>query len=236
VVDAVSQFFQRQFPSLNDARVSTQAAVADASAKGDYARAAGRAVTGDLLQMPAGLVNDVVGRPVGMIARGIGSFLGGAIGSSGSSSDAITTPVVAKPVPVAVATNPVANAMAQGRVAPAPVSAADEIHSFIANRLAAGVTNHDLAALSGLAQAVPALTKVQQTNKDKIAGTAAAVTDAEFASELAAAKKLGADSPEYQTAVQKATDNYRTRLATLMGVNPQGLTMQEMIQNPQPDQ
>ncbi len=232
-LEQFGNFWQNAFPTLNAARESTAAAVNDAASKGDYGRALGRAATGDLIQMPLSAVTDVVGRPALALARGVGSFLGGAIGSSGATNDAIVTPAAAAPVPVAVATNPVANAMAQGREAAVPVNAADDIHNFIANRIKAGVTNHDLAALSGIAQAVPALTKVQQTNKDRITGTAGAVTDAEFAAELAAAKKLGADSPEYATAVQKATDKYRQNLATLIGVNPQGLSMQAMLADQQ---
>jgi hypothetical protein len=232
LVDQLSQYFRDAFPTINAVRTNTTGAINRAVASGDYARAAGASLVGVPEGLAAG-VTDVVGRPALGVARGIGSFLGGALGSSGSTTDALPTPVAAKPVPVAVATNPVANAMAQGREAAVPANAADEIHNFIASRIKSGVTNHDLAALSGIAQAVPALTKVQQTNRDKITGTAGAVTDAEFAADLAAAKKLGADSPEYTAAVQKATDKYRQNLATLIGVNPQGLSMQAMLADQQ---
>lgn len=229
LVDRVSQYFQQAFPAINAARTSIGTGINASLANDDPARAVGNAARG-IVTYPAAAAADVVGRPVAALARGVGGVLGGVLGSTGSANDAIITPKL----PVAVATNPVASAMAQGAsAASAPVSTADDIHQFIAGRLKEGVTNHDLTALAGIASAVPALTKVAQTNKDKIIGTAGAVTDAQYAAELAAAKKLGADSPEYDAAVQKATDKYRQNLATLTGVNPQGLSMQAMLADQQ---
>jgi hypothetical protein len=230
VVDQVSQYFQQAFPAINAARTSVADGVSRSIDNGDPLRALGNVARG-VVTYPLAAVSDVAGRPAAALVHGVGSVLGGALGSTGSTTDAIATPVAK--VPVAISSNPVADAMAQGRTAPVPANAADEIHSFIANRLAAGVTNHDLQALSGLASTVPALTKVQQSNRDKITGTAGAVTDAEFAADLAAAKKLGADSPEYTTAVQKATDKYRQNLLTAAGINPQALAMQTMLTDQQ---
>lgn len=225
VVDQAAEALRSMYPNLNTARVRTNTAVQDNLNKGQYARAAGRAVLGAADQV-GGFVNDTITAPAMALGGGIRSFLGGLVGSSGAKNDA------GKPLPKAAAakpTTPVAKALAKGAAADPVISTGDDIHKFISARLKAGVTNHDLQALAGIAAAVPAVTKSAQTNKDKIIGQAADVTDALFASEVAQAQKLGANSPEFVTAIQKATEKYRVNLATLGGVNPQGLSMQQML-------
>lgn len=209
VVDQVSQFFQRAFPSISAARQTIGQTAVDNINKGQYVRAAG-SVLGGAVRYPVAAIDDFAARPLaaagGLIVNGAQNLVGGALGSTGSTTDIVKTPKV---VP---ATQAAAAALQQGAAAaPAEITASDSIRDFITQRLQAGVTNHDLAALAQIGGTAPGLARPVQSAKDRTIGTAAAVADAQFAKAAADADKIS-DPAEKAKAVNKATDEYYRRL------------------------
>jgi hypothetical protein len=236
IVTQAADALRTMYPGLNDARVRSTNAIQDNVNKGQYARAAGRAILG-AGDMVGGFVGDLEGADRSL-EGGIKSFLGGLIGSSGTTTDA-AKPAGKAVAKVATPSNPVSKALAQGAVAEPVISTGDDIHKFISARLKQGVTNHDIVTLAGIAATVPALTKSAQSNKDKILGQAGEVTDQVFANEAAQAEdaariRLGATAdiskdPEYRKAALAAAERYRINLATLSGSSPQGLALQQQL-------
>lgn len=206
VIDQVSQFFQQSFPNINAARQTIGQTTVDNLNKGQYARAAG-SVLGGVVRYPLAAAGDFVGRPLiaaGTVAQDV---VGGAFGSTGSTTDATKLPKV---VP---ATQAAAAALEQGAAAPPPaeITASDSIRDFITQRLQAGVTNNDLAALAQIGNTAPGLARPVQSAKDRTIGTAAAIADAQFAKAAADAEKIS-DPTERAKAANKATDEYYRRL------------------------
>lgn len=235
VVEQAAGALRSMYPNTAAAADRSQAAIQSNIDDGQYARAAGRAVLGAADQV-GGFINDTVTAPAIALGGGVRNFVGGLLGSTGKASSPrkAATPRAAAATP----NNPVSKAMAKGAAADPVISTGDDIHKFISARLKQGVTNRDLQALAGIAATVPAVTKSAQTNKDRIIGQAAAVTDQVFANEAAQAEdaarqRLGASAdiardPEYRKAALAAAERYRVNLATLTGVNPQGLTLQAL--------
>lgn len=210
-------------PASAAAWAGTHDRIAAEIAHGNYLRAAGASLGGVPRQALAAAA-DLVGRPTLALVHGAGELIGGAIGSSGSETDAIKTPVV----PAATPQTAVKQALAQGREAKDYVTPEDQIRAYIGSVLSRGATVEQAQALAGLAGAVPALSKPVVTNKDARIGVAGNVADAIYASALEAAKSLPAGEAR-DKAYQKATQSYWTQNAIAGGVNPQGLSTQQQI-------
>lgn len=141
-------------------------------------------------------------------------------------------------LPPAVATNPVATALAQGATAAPALTSQDELNQYI--HAALGTGKMSLADVQSLGSLIPAATKPIQTAKDKVFQAAAGATDAQFTGELTQAQqeaqgRLGANAsiaadPAYRKAVASATNDYRVRLASLLGNNPEALQLQAQQQ------
>lgn len=157
------------------------------------------------------------------LAKGAGllGLLG--LSAAGRNTDTAvnTTPVVA---PAPSAASAASTALAQGRQAPLVLTPRDQLDSYISQVLAHGATIGQVQRLGGLVEGTPK----PVTHKDALIGTAGSIADATFAAARDAADKLP-DAAAQDAARQKATDEYFKKYAALSGVNPQALSMQDLM-------
>lgn len=154
----------------------------------------------------------------GAARMGLGSVLGaGALGYAASQrADDTVVPAIAAQAP----RDPVRTALQQGRTAPVEMTAADRLTEFVNNAFQRPLTLEQAQAVAGILPA-PA---TPQTAKDRALATAASVADAQYQSALADAQKL-TDQAARDEAIQKATDDYFNRTATISGANISNLSM-----------
>lgn len=228
MLERVGNFFQQAFPAINAARVSVRDGVADAAAKGDYARAAGN-VVGGMVRYPAAAVVDTLA-PVGQALTALPSFVGGVLGSSGD-----TTVVKAAPA-AAAAPDPrkaVVTALQQGRAAAAtPITPQDALAKALGTILSS--PNATLADISRAGGLVPAVTKNGPKAKDTVLGQTAALSEAIFQDQVGKideAVKAGTITPE-QAVVgkEKATAAWFARNGGLVGFDPSKLVQAQLLE------
>lgn len=222
VLDAIGQLFPSTRASFN----ATKAAVSDKLAKGETAQAVGRGAAGSVVGLPVAVAQDVVGPWLAAdnaLNDAIINFGRGALGLGDlRSDDAIITPAAAP----ASASAPVRQAAKAAGVAPAaPLSPQEALAQIITGALQGGASFNEI---KGLGELIPVATKPVASNKDRIAGTTAAVADTIYQAALGAAEKLPAGE-ERDNAIQKATAEYYQRYASLAGVNLQQMALAERL-------
>ncbi len=202
----------RVFDSTRDAFEAANANVNRYVDQGQYARAAGASL-GQLITVPAGLVNDLINKPA-WAAYDVGkNVVAGALGSDGSTK---VNKTPAKAAATATKSATVADALDQGRTAGSYVTPQDALGATLLNAFNRRLSINQIAALT---PSVQAAAKVPVPAKDALIGTVSNVADAVYRAELAAAAKRpeGKDRDE---AYSKASDKYLAHLSAPLGVDP----------------
>lgn len=214
------QIARQMFPRLNAARESV---VRDAQSADTPARAAGALARG-IATYPAGFVDDVVGTPVRTITGAAAPFFGGLVGSTGSRAVRAMPEAETATGPDMAARDSIAAAMNAGREAREAVTPQDRMLAYIDTLLSGPVTLREAQAASGMlpAQGAP------RSAKDQAIGSASSIADATYQAELQRAQSL-TDEAARDEAIQKATDRYFNRVATVSGANVSNLSLADFM-------
>lgn len=253
VIDTISQFLQRNFPAINDARTTVADTVNTGIANGEVGRTLGGVASG-VVRYPLAVASDVVARPVNNVLGGVPGFIGGLLGYKGNEAPAaVTAPAkvaaqasvvddAEKNAMAAAAAkrglpagtqglrltgNPVDAAMAAGRAAVVEPTAAERLSTVIGDALKGGVTLRELQTLAPL---VPALAKPGQSTKNSVLGETAKLSQSIYANEIAQAQELAkTDEAAAQKIVESATAAYFQRNAGLVGFDPTKLALAQKL-------
>lgn len=237
ITDTVGRVARQAFPRLNAARESVARDIANATARDDYGRAAG-AVARGVVTYPTGLVNDVVVPPARAIFGALPNFVGGLVGSQGSSE--VRRPQGGASVAGGVgpqgnytpqqlaARDSVTQALQQGRAAEAAVTPQDRLTAFVDSVFQRPVTLEQAQMAAGV---LPASAPAASA-KDKAVGAATSTADATYQAEIQRAQQLQ-DQTARDEAIQKATDRYFNRLATVAGANVSNLSLADFANQPE---
>lgn len=180
--------------------------------QGEYSRAAGASL-GQLVTVPAGVINDLINKPGNALLAAGGRVIGGALGSDGSTK---VNKAPAKTAATATKSATVADALDQGRTAGSYVTPQDVLGATLLNAFNRKLSINQIAALT---PSVAAAARVPVSNKDALVGTVSNVADSVYKAQLATAAQM-APGKDRDEAYSKATDAYFAHLAAPLGVDP----------------
>lgn len=228
VRDAISSMYRDTIAAHQSSNQDVTAALA----KGDYGRAAGASAR-QIVTLPLGFASDSIGRPVMSVVGQVGHFLGGLLGTPGT-TEAAPVAAVKPAAPKAPAPNKPA-AKTPPTEADLQQAASNHVRAAIESVLTGGPRPFSidaLTALSGAPQVAP--TTRPTTPKEAMMGGAAELSNRIYASQLAQARELAKSDPEKGAlAEQKATEAHFQRIASMAGAfNPQNYTMAQMFGTP----
>jgi hypothetical protein len=170
--------------------------------------------------VPAGAVNDLVVSPLAALGSGAARAVGGFLGFTGDETKRKT-----KAAPAAATRDRTIKTIAPRQAEP-EITPQDRALAYVDTLLRGPVTMREAQAATNM---LPAPAK-PQTNKDKIYGSTADLSQALFSNQVEQAKALAATDPEgAQAIVEKATDEYFKRQSAILGVNPANLAMAQML-------
>lgn len=214
------------FPRTNAARTSVVEGAIDAANKGEYARAAGNVARG-MVTLPVAAAVDTTA-PLARAVSGIGSFLGGVLGSKG---DATVTKTQAQPAAAPAAPAPRQSVVKALTAAAPEVTPQDALGNFLRQVLTS--PNATMGDLSRAGALVPAVTKNGPKAKDTVLAQTAALSEAIFShanSEIDAAVKAGTITPEQgKIGKEKATAEWFQRNGGLVGFDPTKMVQAQLL-------
>lgn len=223
IAQRIGDFARAMFPASTVANASVREGAADAAAQGEYARAAGNIVRG-AATIPLAAVDDIVGRPVRTVLGGVPPFVGGLVGSRGSTAVAPAPAARAAPASATAASE---RALTQGRAAAPTITPQDQLSAYIGSVLSQGATIREAQALGGL---IPAGASAQPNAKSTVLGQTAQLSQSIYQNAVTQAQELAKTDPEgAQKVVEKATADYFARNAGLVGFDPTKLAQAQLL-------
>lgn len=119
----------------------------------------------------------------------------------------------------------VQQALEVGRSAPPTITPQDRLLAYVDNILRGPATIREVQAAAGL---IPQQGK-PPSGRDQAVGTASSIADATYTAELQKAQTID-DQATQDAEIQKATDRYFNRVATLSGANVGNLSLTDLVE------